>query len=171
MQIKTHVKLLSVPNFNLENGDILFENHNEVTDGSAEFLAGCALKLADYKITHIYGQWGEATDFPENGGPFFTPDKSDTIEDLTGSNFYTTDAEEPVVQIVRSTEIGQTRFVDNKLTITAFFTHNDGKVYIGAGLVCQPKGLLLGHLALNGALKVPGKYIACIWDWTFSNKE
>lgn len=145
---------------------------NLITDEVAEFFTGYLGGDSNYQFTHVYGQWGEVATYPEGGGPFFTPVRSNQVTDLTYAGVFTMDAQVPIIHKFRSTQAGQSEFANNRVSVIGIITGNNNKSYIGAGLVCRlPSGqeLLLAHVALDGILKDSSFNIMIVWDWLFTN--
>lgn len=154
------------------SGDVIvYQGNNIITDEATTFVAGKIANKKGFDITHIYGQWGEVADFPEGTGPFFTPTVNDKIVDLTSTNIFTTDAKSTVAPIEVATELGQNRYYNNGVKIIATFPNNVGKAYIGAGLVCEPASLLLGHIAFKSIVKKANADIVIVWDWFERNPD
>ncbi len=145
---------------------------NLVTNESAEMFAGWLAGEEAYKFTHMYGQWGDSATYPENGGPFFTPQRDDQVADLDTGSISTVDARVPIIHKFTSTQPGQSEFSNNIISSIGIFTGNTGKSYIGVGLVCElptNRKLLLAHVALDGIIMESGYDILIMWDWIFSN--
>jgi len=146
--------------------------NNTITNEVAEFFVGWLNKEPEYNFTHIYGQWGNASLFPEGGGPYIVPQRDDTVADLTPANIFITDAEVPIINRMKGTQAGQSEFTNNIISVMGVLTKNDTKVYVGAGLVCEvssTKKLLLSHVAFDGILKESTHDLLIIWDWIFTN--
>lgn len=145
---------------------------NTITNEVAEFFAGWLAGDKNYNFTHVYGQWGDPGTYPEGGGPYFTPARDDQVTDLDTGPMSTVDAQVPIIHRMKNTQAGQSEFSENIVSIIGVFTKNTGKVYIGAGLVCElptNKKLLLSHVALEGIAMGADHDILILWDWIFSN--
>lgn len=140
--------------------------NNIICNGMADFLSSYLLNDKSFQISHIYGQWGEAVDFPEGTGPFFTPLKTDTVTSLTGANFYTTNAQVPIIGRTRSLASNNVDYFSN---YQAVITGNNNKIYIGAGLVCKTpsKEILIAHTAFDGILKESSHDLFLEWSIRF----
>ena len=154
----------------IQHKDKIIVTKNEVTNDVAEFMAGYMSGNSDFKLTHIYGQYGNELDFPDGGGPFFVPAKDDSIEDLETATISV--EQEKIITMSTKTQEGQTKYKNNVLSVLSLMTQNDGKVFIGAGLVCKlPSGreLLLGHVAFKGIKKESNYGITIGWEWILEN--
>lgn len=147
-------------------GEIMMQA-NTTCDGITQVLAGLVTDGLG-KINKIYGQWGTTANYAEGGGPYIVPNSTDTLIDLNGAIYYTTDAEVSILRKYLSTEPDQVLYTDNVATFEALLTMRDGDLYIGAGLVAS--GTLVAHVAFTKAvLKRATHDLLISWDLTFRN--
>ena len=163
---------VSVYKLSVNDKHLVNKQSNLITNESAELFAGFLAGDSNYKFTHIYGQWGDPATYPENGGPYFTPQRDDQVSDLDTGSISTTDAQVPLIHKYKTTQEGQSEFSNNIISVVGILTKNTGKSYIGAGLVCElpsNRKLLVAHVALDGIIMGISHDIMIVWDWVFSN--
>ena len=137
-------------------GDKVF--NNTVTVGMCEFITKYTIGTITTPINYIYVQYGVIGDYPEGGGPFFTPSTTDTITDLIGSI--------EKIPILMKTSKADSGYVLNVSTYLSMLTNHDGDCVIGAGLVNKigADELLVAHVATDGILKVAGMNLGILWE-------
>jgi len=135
------------------------ECKNLITYDGSTVLARALGGDQDYHITHIYGEHGPSGVYTPGSTNGLVASKNDTIDTLRTAPRSTDDAESKV--IFPSYVSSEPPYNQNVVTFTASFNDSslDGRILVGAGLVCQIRGseILFAHAYFPAYEKKPGR--------------
>jgi len=147
---------------------LIRETKNTITYTATFLLAKSITGQEDYRITHIYGEYGPNDVYTEGSTNGLITSRNDTIETLRIPPRTTVYAESPIIGI--SYQSTDENHKENSVTFMAVWDNPslNGYIIVGAGLICQTinNEYLYAH-AYFPAIKKDNEDLICHWTQVF----